>query len=70
MKYQVGNINHLQDDDPKFDSFEEATKKAQEMWITEDERDPLANHFIGIWLNPDTEAELVAIYHAGELFTA
>lgn len=70
MKYQVGNINHLQYDDPVFDSYEEATKKAQEMWIAIDERDPLAHHFIGVWRNPDIEAELIAIFHAGELFTA
>ena len=70
MKYQVGNIFHLQDNDPVFTSYEEAAKKAQEMWIAEDVRDPLANHFIGIWRNPDIEAELVAIFHAGELFTA
>lgn len=67
MKYQVGKIQDLKEDDPLFNSLFEAYGYAIEkttvsvmMWN---------NTFWGVWTNQERGSELLAIVHNGDVFT-
>lgn len=68
MKYQIGDIEFLEDDDPYFDSYEAALRAAAKMWLRLADINPNEKHFIGIWRDPDGRCELIGIYHDGEMY--
>lgn len=62
MKYQVGDLIDFEEDDPVFDTREEAINRAYEL-SDENYETPF-----GIWTGQDDGSELVAIAFAGEIY--
>jgi hypothetical protein len=68
VKYQVGKIHDLKDDDPVFDSLSEAYDYA----LKQERGEPpgyLGQVFWGVWTDQDSGGELLAIVFQGEVFT-
>jgi hypothetical protein len=62
MKYQAGDLIYYEDDDPIFDTREEAEAYVEKHFQFLDR--PGA-----VWTDQDDGSELLAIYYGGEWFT-
>lgn len=62
-KYQVGSLTWLKDDDPVFETIEEARRQA----IKKSEE--VGGQIMGVWTDQDSGSELLEIAYEGEVFS-
>lgn len=67
MRYQVGHLKDIKNDDPVFDTLELA---AQDAMLKSQPNRIWDGEPYGVWTSQDDGCELVAIAYEGVLFTA